>query len=64
MLRPLCPQQSLWLPLSWLKPRNDLVLFEEGRIASDQLKITLTSFGPRCMIEDVAAAKPANCPTP
>jgi beta-galactosidase len=58
------PQQSLWLPLSWLKSRNDLVLFEEGRIAPDQLKITLAALGPRCVIEDVAAAKPANYPTP
>jgi hypothetical protein len=58
------PQQSLWLPLSWLKSLNTLVFFEEGKTAPDQLKITLTSFGPRCMIEGVAAAKPANSPTP
>jgi hypothetical protein len=42
------PQQSLWLPLSWLTPRNEIVLFEEVRIAPDLLRITLSGFGARC----------------
>ncbi len=46
------PQQSLWLPLSWLKPRNALMLFEESRIAPDRLTITLAPFGQRCSLHD------------
>ncbi len=44
------PQQSLWLPLSWLKPRNTLVLFEEGRIVPDAITVSLSSFGPQSEI--------------
>ncbi|MGI5869037.1 MAG: beta-galactosidase [Kiritimatiellia bacterium] len=52
------PQQSLWLPPSWLKPRNDLVLFEEARIAPDRLRVALTSFGPRwCASIELPRAK-------
>lgn len=47
------PQQSLWLPLGWLKPRNDLVLFEEVAIAPDRLRVALTPFGPQCRIDGV-----------
>ena len=39
------PQQSLWLPLSWLKPVNTLVLFEELSIEPSQLSVQLHSFG-------------------
>ncbi|MCF7849858.1 MAG: beta-galactosidase, partial [Kiritimatiellales bacterium] len=41
------PQQSLWLPLSRLEPDNELVLFEENRIAPLNLRISFASFGPR-----------------
>ena len=47
------PQQSLWLPLSWLKQRNALVLFEESKMAPDQLKISLASFGPQLLLEQL-----------
>ena len=39
------PQQSLWLPLSWLKPVNEVVLFEELEIEPSQLAVQLTGFG-------------------
>jgi beta-galactosidase len=44
------PQQSLWLPLSWLQSQNTLVLFEETRITPDQLTLSLTSFGPKVVL--------------
>jgi hypothetical protein len=45
------PQQSLWLPLGWLKVRNSIVLFEEGRIQPDAVKVSLSSFGFQAVIE-------------
>lgn len=45
------PQQSLWLPLSWLKPKNKLVLFEECRIEPDNVKVSFSSFGPQATVE-------------
>jgi len=39
------PQQSLWLPLSWLKPTNELVLFEELAIEPSQVSVQLHGFG-------------------
>ena len=39
------PQQSLWLPLSRLRPVNELVLFEELEIEPSRLAVQLTGFG-------------------
>jgi len=45
------PQQSLWLPLSWLQPRNALVLFEELRVRPAELRVSLATFGPQAKVE-------------
>lgn len=45
------PQQSLWLPLSWLKPDSDIVLFEELRAAPQRLAASLVSFGAQAELE-------------
>jgi len=39
------PQQSLWLPLSWLEPVNEVVLFEELEIEPSRLAVRLDGFG-------------------
>ncbi len=39
------PQQSLWLPLSWLLPHNTLVLFEEIEITPAQVRVDGQPFG-------------------
>ena len=44
------PQQSLWLPLSWLRPCNQLVLFEETRISPTGVHLSLISFGPQATL--------------
>jgi hypothetical protein len=44
------PQQSLWLPLSWLQPRNTLVIFEEAQIAPAQVRVTFASFGAQATL--------------
>ena len=44
------PQQSLWLPLSWLRPHNTLVLFEETTISPADLSISLDSFGSKATL--------------
>lgn len=41
------PQQSLWLPLSWLRPQNTLVIFEETQIDPAALHVSLVPFGPQ-----------------
>jgi beta-galactosidase len=44
------PQQSLWLPLSWLQPRNRLVLFEESSIVPGEVSVSFASFGSRMVV--------------
>lgn len=44
------PQRSLWLPLDWLRPRNELVLFEEIRVRPELLCVSLAGFGPQATI--------------
>jgi hypothetical protein len=39
------PQQSLWLPLSWLKKDNELVILEEEKITPSEISVSLKSFG-------------------
>jgi hypothetical protein len=45
------PQQSLWLPNSYLGRNNTLMLFEEGWISPSALEISLASFGPRAQMK-------------
>ena len=45
------PQQSLWMPLSWLQEENILVIFEETEINLAQVNVTLQSFGMQGAVE-------------
>ncbi len=58
------PQRSLWLPLDWLRPRNELVLFEEVRIRPELLRVSLATFGPQATLRVGADGRrsPRACP--
>lgn len=45
------PQQSLWIPLGWLKSRNSIVIFEEMEIDPSQIKVSFQPFGFQAEIE-------------
>jgi beta-galactosidase len=55
------PQQSLWLPLSWLQPVNELVIFEESQMSPGNLRVSISSFGPQAMVSGSAAILAAPC---
>ncbi len=41
------PQQSLWIPLSKLKKENEIVLFEEEGVDSEEITVIFTPFGKK-----------------
>ena len=45
------PQQSVWIPLSRLQPKNRLVLFEECELAPEKLRIEFKPFGLQAKCE-------------
>lgn len=47
------PQQSLWLPLDWLRPDNELLLFEELGNRPVQVAASFAPFGHRTRLEMV-----------